>query len=149
MEHEDIFNLSKKFSPPKVDIREAKILDDYGDDTYAKIPINHNNPDDVKDEELDYYGWVYPFVEPEDLLFYLYTMVIEYEKNKDLDSIDSFMYSMDREINKLQKTLIDNENQVLKKAFKLIWEIGGDEWADWYQCKNLQRLIGISLNNSS
>ncbi len=145
MEHEDIYNLSNRFSPPKIDLRKAQVLDDYGDDTYAKKQVNHNKPDDVKREEFDYYGWVYPFMEPEDLLFYLYAMVREYKNNKDLDCIDSFMYSMDREINGLQSILTEDENQVLKHAFSLIWGVGGDDWADWFQCKNLQQLIGISI----
>ena len=145
MKYEDIYNLSKKYSPPKVNLRQAQILDDYGDDTYAKLLVNHDSPDKVKREEFDYYGWVYPFMEPEDLLFYLYAMVIEYENNKELDSIDSFMYSMDREINKLQKSLTEGEKEMLIKAFKVIWDVGNDDWADWYQCKNLQKLIGISL----
>jgi len=145
MRYEDIYNLSRKYSPPKVDLRCAKILDDYGNNTYAKLTLNHSSPDKVKREEFDYYGWVYPFMEQEDLLFYLYAMVIEYENNTELDSIDSFMYSMDREIVELQKILTDDEKQTLIKAFKLIWNIGRDDWTDWYQCKNLQKLISISV----
>jgi len=145
MNHQDIYNLSKRFSAPKVDLRKAQIMDDYGDDAYAKMLLNHSSPENVKREEFDYYGWVYPFVEPEDLLFYLYAMVVEYEKNEDLDSIDSFMYSMDREINRLQEMLTDDENKVVKKALNLIWDVGGDDGTDWYQCKNLQKLISILL----
>ena len=37
-------------------LRKAQILDDYGDDSFAKMSVNHNNPDDVKREEFDYYG---------------------------------------------------------------------------------------------
>ncbi len=73
-------------------------------------------------------------------------MVIEFENNKDLDSLDSFMYSMDREISGLQKLLTKDENKTLKKAFELIWDIGGDDWADFRQCENLQTLIGISIS---
>ena len=145
MEHQDIYKLSKRFSPPKIDLRKAQILDDYGDDAYAKMPVNHNSPEDVRREEFDYYVWVYPFVAPEDLLFYLYATIIEYENNKNLDSLDSFMYSMDKEINVLQKVLTEDENKTLKKAFKLIWDIGGEDWTDFHQCKNLQKLIGISI----
>ena len=73
MNFEDIYNLSDKFAPPNVDLRKAQILDDYGDESYAQLIVNHKKPDDVNREEFDYYGWVYPFMEPEDLIFYLYT----------------------------------------------------------------------------
>lgn len=72
-------------------------------------------------------------------------MVREYQNNKDLDCIDSFMYSMDREINKLQLILSKDENLILRNAFQIIWDIGGDDWTDWEQCKNLQKLIRISV----
>ena len=97
MKYKDIYDLSMKFAPPKVDLRKARILDDYGDESCAKLLINHKKPDDVKREEFDYYGWVYPFLEPNDLLFYLFAIVIEFKKDNEIDCIDSFMYSMDRE----------------------------------------------------
>ena len=143
MEHEDIYNLSKKFSPFKIDLRKVQILDDYGDESYAKLVVNHKKPDDVKREEFDYYGWVYPFVELEDLLFYLYPIVIEYSKDKETDCIDSFMYSMDRELATLLKKLNNDDKVALETAFKVIWNVGGDDYADFAQCKNLQELIGI------
>ena len=145
MRHEDIYSLSKRFSPPRTDLRKAKILDDYGDDSYSKLKITHKLPDDVTRKEFDYYGWVYPFMDAEDLLFYLYAIVIEYEDNRRLECIDSFMYSMDRKITDIQKILSDEENKILKNAFQLIWNIGGNDWVDWAPCINLQRLLGISI----
>ena len=145
MEYEDIYNLSGKFAPPKVDLRKAQILDDYGDESYAKLIVSHKKPDDVKREEFDYYGWVYPFMEPEDLIFYLYPMLIEYKKDREIDSIDSFMYSIDREIDNLVPKLSEEEAEVLKFAFKVIWEIGSnDDLNDWYQCENIQKFIGVN-----
>ena len=146
MKYEDIYNLSDKYAPPKVDLRKAQILDDYGDESYAKIIVNHNKPDDVKREELDYYGWVYPFMESEDLIFYLYPMLIEYEKDRKIDCIDSFMYSIDREIDNLLSKLSEEESQVLKKAFEEIWKFGRNgDLNDWYQCENIQKFIGVKL----
>ncbi len=118
MNHKDIYNLSMKFAPPKIDLRKAQILDDYGDDSYATLIVNHNKPSDVKREEFEYYGWVYPFVEPEDLLFYIYAILIEYKKNRELDCIDSFMYSMDTNLYKLLKILSNEDIKALKNAFK-------------------------------
>ncbi|MEL6815989.1 MAG: hypothetical protein AAFP03_14445 [Cyanobacteria bacterium J06598_3] len=145
MKYPEVYDLSCKFSPPKIDLRKAEILDSYGDDSYAKLPINHNQPENVKREEFDYYGWVYPFMEVEDLLFYFYAILIEYEKDKGLDCIDSFMYSMDRVILGLQNSLKVQDLEALKQGFIRIWEIGGDGYADWYQCPNLQKFIGISV----
>jgi hypothetical protein len=145
MENENIYNLSMKFGPPKIDLRKAQILDDYGDESYAELAVNHKKPNDVKREEFDYYGWVYSFMAPEDLLFYLYPIVIEYSKDKEIDCIDSFMYSMDRELPKLQEKLNNDDKLALENAFKVIWDVGGDDYADFAQCKNLQELIGISI----
>ena len=145
MKHEDIYNLSMRFAPPKVDLRKAQIQDDCGDESFAKLIVDHKKPDDVKRAEFDYYGWVYPFMEPEDLLFYLYAMVIEFSNDEEIDCIDSFMYSMDREICELQAILSDEEKQTIKNAFQQIWEIGGEDYTVFAQCKNLQQLIGISV----
>ena len=147
MEYMEIYRLSESFSPPKVDLRKAKILDDYGDDRYAKLIIHHKKPTDVTREEFDYYGWIYPFMEPEDLIFYLYPMLIEYKKDKGIDCIDSFMYSLDREINNLLPKLSEAEVEVLKAAINEIWKIGSnDDMNDWYQCENIQKFIGINLS---
>ena len=146
MKYKDIYKLSDKFAPPKVNLREAQILDDYGDESYAKIIVNHKKPDDVKREELDYYGWVYPFMEPEDLIFYLYPLLIEYKEDRGIDCIDSFMYSMDREISNLLAKLREEEIEVLKIALKEIWKFGSkDNLNDWYQCENIQKFIGVNL----
>ena len=46
MKYDDIYKLSTKFSPPEIDLRKARILDDYGDESYAKLIVNHKKPDD-------------------------------------------------------------------------------------------------------
>lgn len=69
MKYENIYSLSKRFAPPEIDLRKAQILDYSGDESYADLNVIHKKPDDVKREVFDYYGWVYPFMEPEDLLF--------------------------------------------------------------------------------
>ena len=144
MKYEEIYKLSYKFSPPKIDLRKAEILDSYGDESYAKLPINHNNPEDVTREEFNYYGGIYPFMEVEDLLFYFYTILIEYEKDKKLGCINDFMYTIDRRILTIQKSLEHQDLEALKLGFTRIWEIGGNDYADWGQCPNLQKFIGIS-----
>ncbi len=145
MEHEETYHLSLKFSPPKIDLRQAQILDAYGDESYAQRVLNHKKPENVSREDFDYYGWVYPFMEPEDLLFYLYAMVVEFSKDKKIDCIDSFMYAVDKELPVLQKKLTHDDKAALKNAFKTIWSIGGNDDTDFAQCKNIQELIDISV----
>ncbi len=146
MKYKEVYDLSYKFSPPKIDLRKAEILDSYGDKSYAKLSINYNEPEDVKREEFDYYGWIYSFMEVEDLLFYFYVILIEYERDKHLDCIDSFIYTMDWIISDLQNSLKQQDLDALKLGFTRIWEIGGDDYADWRQCPNLQKFIGISAD---
>jgi len=149
MKYKDIYDLSMKFAPPKIDLRKAQILDDYGDETCAKLLIHHKKPNDVKRKEFDYYGWVYPFMEPNDLLFYLFAIVIEFKKDNEIECIDSFMYSMDREVLELKSTLSKEEIKTLTNAFQIIHEQDINANIDWVQCKNLQKLIGISIDSYS
>lgn len=145
MEYGNIYKLAKKFSPPKVDLRKAQILDDYGDETYAKLIVRHVNPEDVKRNEFDYYVWVYPFMEPEDLIFYLYPMINEYNRDNEIEGIQSFMYSMDKELDNLILKLSKEDKEILKSALQEIWKIGNsNDFDEWYQCKNIQKFIGVT-----
>lgn len=144
MKYSEIYGLSKRFSPPEVDLRKARILDDYGDDRFATLPVSHQKPDDVKREEFDYYGWCYPFMGPEDLLFYLYPIMIEYEKDSTLDCLESFMYTSDRKLNEILALLTNNEIQILRTAYKIIGDIDGGEWDELMQCRNIHHLLANS-----
>jgi len=143
IEYQEIYNLSKSYGPPKINIRQGQIMDDYGDDSLSKLQINHVKPDDVTLEELEYYRWPYPFLKPRDLLFYLYPLLVEFKKDMTLDCFDSFMYSMDWVINDLQKELSSDQVNILKNAFLEIWDLGGDGFADWSGCLNLQKFVGL------
>ncbi|MFK8049602.1 MAG: hypothetical protein AB8B81_14345 [Halioglobus sp.] len=145
MQYQDIYNLSKSFGPPKISLRDGQILDDYGSEKFSKLPIDHKSPDDVKLEEIEYYGWVYPFLEPRDLIFYLYPLLVEFQKDMSLDCFDSFMYSMDRELEGLLESLSSEQVATLKSAFELVWNLGGDDGSDWFGCPNLQKFIGITV----
>ena len=145
MEYGNIYKLSKKFAPPKVDLRKAQILDDYGDESFSKLFVSHINPEDVKRKEFDYYISVYSFMEPEDLIFYLYPMLNEYKRDNKIEGIQSFMYSMDREIDNLILKLSREDKEVLKSALQEIWKIGNsNDFDEWYQCKNIQKFIGVT-----
>ena len=145
MEYQEIYNLSKSFGPPKTDLRQGQILDDYGDESFAKLKVNHQTPCDVKRKEIDYYGWVYPFLEPTDLIFYLYPLLVEFKKDQEIDCFDSYVYSMDRNIIGLLKLLTTEQKKVIKMSFKLIWDLSDEKSVDWFSCPNLQKLVGLAL----
>ena len=48
MKFTEIYKLSNKFAPPSVDLRQGEIMDDYGDESYADLPVSHKLPDDVR-----------------------------------------------------------------------------------------------------
>ena len=145
MKHEDVYNLSNKYSPPKVDLRDAEIMDSYGDESHAERAIQHLKPEDATREDFDYYGWVYPFMNFEDLLFYLYPIATEFEKDPTLDCIDSFMYSFDRALPRRKSLLAVDDMAAINAGLRWIWESGGVDAADWRQCPNLQNEIGVSV----
>lgn len=145
MEYQEIYDLSKSFGPPEINLRDAQIIDDYGDDSFARLQIEHKNPEDVSLDEINYYGGVYAFLKPKDLIFYLYPLLVEFKKDMSLDSFDSYMYSMDREIDNLLGCLTNEQVTVLKLAFQVIWKLGGDDWADWSGCPNLCRFIEVTV----
>ena len=62
-------SMSKKYGPPKISLRDARILDDYGDESHATRPIQHRVPEDVSKEDFDFYRHVFSFMEFADLLF--------------------------------------------------------------------------------
>ena len=143
MKYKNVYKLSSRYSPPKISLRDAQILD-CGNERHAKRAIHHKIPDDVTRDDFDYYGWIYSFMEFEDLLFYFYPLALEYEKDKTIDCIDSFMYSLDR-ILPSRKLLLNRKDMAgIHEGLRWILESGGYDSADWEQCQNLQKEIGIS-----
>ena len=145
MKYEDVYKLSRKYSPPKIDLRDAEIMDSYGDESYAERAIEHRIPEDVSREDFDFYGWIYSFMNFEDLMFYLYPIASELEKDPDLDCIDSFMYSLDRILPIRMLSLGADDMSAIKLGLRWIWESGGSNNVDWRQCPNLLREIGLSV----
>lgn len=145
MLHPRVHALSKKFGPPRIDLRKAEILDSYGDESYATRPIHHRVPEDVSREDLDFYGWVYAFMEFEDLLFYLYPVISEYARDNSLDCIDSFMYSLDRCVPEKSSQLKPDDQENFNEGLQWIWSAAPPGDADWVQCPNLQAAIGVSV----
>jgi hypothetical protein len=145
MHQKRVFNLSSKYGPPRIDLRMAEIMDSYGDESQATHKINHRIPDDVSRADLDFYGWIYPYLNFEDLLFYLYPIALEFERTKSLDCIDSFLYSLDRLISTESPKLPTEDQQALLDGLRWIWNSAPLGYADWVQCPNLQIAIGVSV----
>lgn len=145
MEYQNVYELSKRNGPPIVDLRHAKIEDDFGDRSHAELSVSHRVPEDVSREQLDYYGSIYGYLEDSDLLFYLYPIAREYAADNSLECIDAFFYSLDRSLDAITVSLSEHDRTALIDGIRWIWESGGASYADWYQCKNLQKIIGITV----
>lgn len=140
-----VYALSRKYGPLKIDLRAAEIMDSHGDDRFATRPIEHRIPEDVSREDLDFYGWIYAFMKFPDLLFYLYPVALEYQRDNGLDCVDSFMYSLDRCVPVESAKLSPDDQNALLDGLRWIWESAPLGYADWVQCRNLQAAIGVSV----
>ncbi len=120
-------------------------MDSYGDEAYATRPIHHKVPEDVSREDLDFYGGVYSFMGFEDLLFYLYPIAREFERDKCLDCIDAFLYSLERLFPLMSVSLSPGDQEALLDGLHWIWNAAPLGYADWIQCPNLQAALGISV----
>ncbi|NJO52950.1 MAG: hypothetical protein HC840_30140 [Leptolyngbyaceae cyanobacterium RM2_2_4] len=145
MLHPTVYSLSRKYGPPEIDLRKAEIMDSYGDETYAARPINHRVTEDVSRDDFDYYQWVFAFMGFKDLLFYLYPIALEYERDKCLNCVDSFMYSLNRFMPEELAQLSAEDQQGVLDGLRWIWDAAPLGYADWVQCPNLQAAIGKSV----
>ena len=91
------YSISIKHAPPHVNIREARIADDYGREDMAKLAITHTVPNEVTYEQLLYYGDVWVFVDESDLLFYLWPVLqcfVAYKSSGDCDFYHSYLSAL-------------------------------------------------------
>ncbi|MDP5144507.1 hypothetical protein [Rheinheimera baltica] len=126
MKHELAYKISKRFSPPKTDLRKALILDDYGDESYALMEITHKLPEDPSIEEFNYYGWIYSFMAAEDLLFYLYAVLVVADTVRTIDDgpdwLDSYIFSVDRSLPEIIQ-LVEEDVESLRAELKALSRI--------------------------
>ena len=141
-----VYDLSKRYSPPTTDLRKAEIMDSYGDESYATRPIQHLVPEDVTRVDLDHYAHVWAFMQFHDLLFYLYPVVLQYELDNKIECIDFYLYSFDRLINQNLPQLEAYDKDAVIQGLQWIWDAGSTDYADWRQCPNLQRVLGVSVD---
>lgn len=148
MNHPHVYELSKKHGPPRIDLRTAWIMDCHGDDTFAGEPLRHRVPEDVSRQDLDRYQAVYAFMEFKDLLFYLYPVAAELERDNSLFCIESFLWSLDGYVPTESALLPAADQQAFLEGLKWVWgsaPIGSPEFPDWYHCPHLQAAIGVSV----
>lgn len=145
MDLSKLYEFSKSLGPPKTDLRRARIADDWGDESCAKIPINHKLPEDVIFEELSYYPQDWCFMDIDSVLFYAYS-VFKYHDDPDGDEywgagVDFFFYTLEREIDVLiKKESID----ILFDSIKIMWH-EKPFFFDLVQCLKLQDVLGIHV----
>ena len=68
------YKFSKSFAPPTLTLRDARLLDDRGDEANSQVPVKHRDPYDVTERELGHYFDVWGFLPPEDVLFYAFAV---------------------------------------------------------------------------
>lgn len=120
-------------------------MDDYGDATYATHPINHRIPEDVSRDDFDHYHDTFAFMGFNDLLFYLYPIALEYQRDNNLHCVNSFMYALDRFVPEESSKLLAEDYQGFLAGLQWIWDAAPLGYADWVQCRNLQAAIGKSV----
>lgn len=117
----DCYELSIKYAPPKINMRDAKILDYYGDDSYCTHIVNHKNPDDVTLKDHLKYGLdCWAFMDGKSLLFYFYTII----KNKLKEIVvedEFFFYSLNRK-------LIDMDQVDIDIIQEILWNVDKEHW---------------------
>lgn len=147
MYHQNVYELSKRYSPPKIDLLGADTLDGYGYERQGSYPICHIVPEDVTRQDFDHYPYVFAFMNFDDLLFYLYPVCLEYERDNGINCIDSFMYSLDRFVPEALQKLLKSDQDAVISGLNWIWNAAPFDNADWVQCPNLQAVIGVSVSS--
>ena len=141
--HEKVYNLSRKYGPPKTDLRIAEIMDSWGSEEHAQLILDHKVPEDVKKEDFDYYTQVFVFMELEDLLFYLYPVATLYEKDPGLDQYENYLFALNNKLPKRGKILSEEDKEALKEGLHWLYnQHPTDEFSEWETCTTLQMYMG-------
>ena len=140
------YSISIKHAPPHVNIREARIADDYGRDDKAKLAITHTIPNEVTCEQLLYYNDVWIFVDESDLLFYLWPVLqcfVTYKNSSGCEFYHSYLYALNLRWPVIAKFLTPVELQVIGSLLRQI--SGNDPDLDLGQYAYLSQLpIGLT-----
>ena len=111
--------LSCRFSPPQVDFEEASMLD--ARTRWIRKSKHHLSIDDIALVELErFYDFCY--MQPGDLVFYLYSVFSAYMVDTTIDTSDCFLYSFDHLLPKILHMLDEKENELVRQAFQVMYE---------------------------
>ena len=111
--------LSSRFSPPQVDFEEATMLDDRT--RWDRKTKRHLTIDDIKLSELErFYDFCY--MQPGDLIFYLYSVFSAYMNDTRIDASDFYLYSLDRLLTEILKILDEEEKELIRQALHAMHE---------------------------
>lgn len=143
MHHPRVYELSTRHGPPKTDLRIGDIMDDWGDDARATRPINHQVPEDVSREDLDFYQHGFPYMSFTDMLFYLYPVALENEKETGEYWVDSLLGCIDYRLPDEWGKLSEEDQSALKEGLQWIFETDTERKEDsgWDLWPNLLEIV--------
>ena len=116
-----LYSLSKRFSPPKIDLLSADYLDSGSTQPSTRFNNPHKTVEDVKTEELQIFR-EFSFMTPGDLIFYLSPILDAHTKDTSLEATDFFIYSFERKLEDALKLLSDEEKETLIQALTYLYE---------------------------
>lgn len=166
-DNEQLRLLSTRFSPPQVDLEEARRLDPLTREIMMKkirTSKRHQTIDDILLSELDrFYDFCY--MQPGDLIFYLYPFFSAFIDDPKIDSSDFYLYSFEHLFSEILNLLNEKEEILLQQAFQVMYErswfvhVSGSldnsseslnveilSDLDFDACPQLLRFIGVYLN---
>ena len=154
--------LSGRFSPPQVDFEEATMLDERT--RWVRKTKRHLTIVDVELSDLErFYDFCY--MQPSDLIFYLYSVFSAFMNDTRIDTSDFFLYSFDRLLAEILSVLDEEEKELIRQALYVMYECNWAAYAsgsveeiaeglrvwidsdvDISSCPNIQTFLNIRKN---
>ncbi len=140
-----VHELSKAFAPPKVNLRDGEIDDDNGDESRHPVPMSHVLPEDPTRDELERYFNGYAYMEPTDLVFYLFAWIQTLAEDEDVDGMpDFYFYNLGWNLPGLLKELDEGQLLALYCGLLALWErMKYPLTIDWRGSDNLLEFLSI------
>ena len=144
---QEISKLSSKHAPPRTDLRQARIKDDWGSTNGASVELKHKKPDDVTIEHFEAYCDVFGYIHPTDLLFYLYPVIRETIDDPEFVGSIDFLAALNTKFERLNGKLSPEDQSTLLKGIRFIKDAdfkanGSDEFF-WDEYETLRKSLGM------
>lgn len=121
-DQQQLKQLSDHFAPPHIDFFEATRLDDDGRTSDNRFEgKRHKTVEDVKESHFEDFR-EFSYMSPQDLIFYLHPIYNAYSKNKAMDAIQFFIFSLERAIDAIQKLISIEEQNILRHTLRTMIE---------------------------